>query len=197
MKRIILLVCLIAGTLGAYSQVTWNLKAGAGLSALEGTNYEGDNSIRIVGKIGVGMEVPLNRNLSFMPSLEFAMKGGKWSFENVNHNETFSAYYVQIPILVGYRFFLGKSWNMVFKAGPYVAYGLFGNVNVDNPYYSESGDLFGDVGFSRLDLGAEIGMDFECRKFVIGFDIEKGLRGHEVIHVIKHNAAYINIGFKL
>lgn len=76
MKRIILLVCLIAGTLGAYSQVTWNLKAGVGLSALEGTNYEGDNSIRIVGKIGVGMEVPLNRNLSFMPSLEFAMKGG-------------------------------------------------------------------------------------------------------------------------
>lgn len=197
MKRLLLLACILIGTSGAYSQVTWNLKAGAGIASLEGENDDGEKSSRIVGKIGVGMETPLNRNLSFMPSLEFAMKGGKWSYESsFTHEETFSAYYVQIPVLLGYRIFLGKSWNMVLKAGPYVSYGLFGNVKLENQYYSESGDFFGDVGFLRFDIGTEVGIDFECRKFVIGFDIEKGLRKH-LAHYIKHNAAYINIGFKL
>ena len=176
MKRIILLVCFIAVTLGAYSQVTWNLKAGAGLSALEWGNDEGDNSSRIVGKIGVGMEVPLNRNLSFIPSLEFAMKGGKlscdyWEGTIVVEN---SAYYAQLPVLFGYRLNLTKSWNMVLKAGPYAAYGLFGKTKQENAHGYASIDIFGDEALSRFDFGTEIGVDFEFRRFVIGFDVERG-----------------------
>lgn len=200
MKKTILLACFIFGTLGAYCQTTWNLKAGAGLASLKGGSDDGEMSNSIAAKIGLGMEIPLNRNLNLMPSLEFAMKGGKWSnddFYSISHEETFTAFYAQIPVLLGYRIYLGKNWNMVLKAGPYVAYGLFGKAKIENSYYSESGDFFGDTGFSRFDYGVEVGIDFECRRFVIGFDIEKGLREHEVGTCIKQDATFINIGFKL
>lgn len=198
MKKIFLIACFIFVTFGVHSQITWNLRAGVGLASLQGVDGDGDNSNRIGGKIGVGMEIPLNKNLNLIPSLEFAMKGGKWSgYGMTNHKETFTAYYAQIPVLVGYRLYLGRNWNMVLKAGPYVAYGLFGNAKIENDYNSLSGDFFEDTGYSRFDIGAEVGIDFECRRFVIGFDIEKGIREHEVSYCIRQDAKFINIGFKL
>ena len=135
MKKLLTLAALIFVTVAASAQITWSVKGGVGLASYSCDDVDMDN--KIVARLGVGIEYPLTANWSLMPSLELALKGATFS-ESYEYSdlynsytesweEDFSVYYLQIPILAAYRLNLNDNWNMTIKAGPYFAYGLFGN----------------------------------------------------------------------
>ena len=203
LKRKILILLVLFTSTSASAQVAWNIKVAGGYTMFTGGSDLGDMKGTMVGKVGLGMEMTLTRDLSFMPSLEFAMKGAKWSFSDNygTQDETYSLAYIQLPILLGYRLNLSKSWNMNLKAGPYFAYGVKGNVKLEHnckkTNYTEEGDLFSDLGMGKFDFGVDVGIDFENHRFVIGLEYEKGFSSLSYNDAsVTNQAMYASIGFK-
>ena len=213
MKKFFLFALAMAMTMAASAQITRNAKAGGGFAFCSGTNEDGDTKSKPVGKIGAGFEYPLTANFSVMPSLEFAMKGTKWTgsdeiyyegyWFDVDIEETISILYVQMPIVGAYRLNLNDDWNLVAKAGPYFAFGIKGDckikASIDDVSDSEKYDFFEDEDGKRFDVGIDAGLDFEYHRFVIGFEYERGflsLVPTDDYDGIYNQAFYATIGYK-
>lgn len=206
MKRFFSLLCVVFMAVAASAQITWSVKGGLGFANCSGD--EMDMESRLVGRIGVGIEKPLTPEWSIMPSLEFAMKGAKYSESESDPNlngysidQELSLYYIQIPVLAAYRLNLTDSWNMTLKAGPYLAYGVGGTIKESYKDYTiddvekDEEDIFNYC--ERLDFGLDIAVDLEYHRYVFGLEYEFGLtsitkEGGE----IKNGAFYITAGYK-
>ena len=201
MKKLFCLICMGLFIATASAQITWNAKGGLGLAKCTG-DYE--TKSKFVAKAGVGIEKAFSPNWSLMPSLELAWKGYKIDEEGdgASFKEDASMLYIQVPVLAAYRMNLNDSWNLVLKAGPYIACGLFGNSdyeyksNYDDGNYSESGsdDVFDYA--ERLDIGLDFGVDFEHHRYVIGAEYEFGLTSISKGEDVKTSAFYVTVGYK-
>lgn len=147
MKKVILLFVTLMFTVQISAQISWNVKAGAGI-----TNFS-DPGFVIKG--GVGMDIPFSFNWSFTPSIEFAYK--ELNEIGTGNNDTWCNPYLQIPVDVAYRFWIGGQANMVLKAGPYVGLRFGGDLN------------------DGVDAGLNAGVNFELSRFILGVDYEYGL----------------------
>lgn len=208
MKKLLSSMVVMLVSLAASAQITWNVKLGGGIAMCTG-DVENTKNI-FVGKVGVGFEMPLSHSLSLMPSLEFAIKGTKTSFdgydyewdEYYNFEETFTPMYIQLPVVCAYRLNLNTDWNIVLKAGPYFAYGIKGDYKLKEKNSGESSDnydLFSDGDAKRLDIGIDAGIDFEYHRFVIGLEYEKGFTSFASSDSdvdIFNQAAYLTVGYK-
>lgn len=205
MKKFLILISFFhLALLCSTAQVTWNIKGGVGLaSCITGANV--NPKAYFVAKIGAGLEKPLTPNLMLLPSLEFALKGGKYELKNYDGNESLSLVYVQLPVLIGYRFNLSDMWNMTVKAGPYFAYALSGKLKQDFVYegitYNHSLDIFSNNEMKqtakRFDVGIDAGIDFEVKRFVLGLEYELGFISMAPNDAkLKNQAAYITVGYK-
>lgn len=200
MKKILSLVAMLMLTVAASAQITWNVKGGIGFSACYGST-EGLKA-QMVGKAGVGIEVPLSANFSLMPSFEVAIKGCEFDKEKYYwgvidgkdcSGGNLEITYLQIPILGAYRFNLSDSWNITLKAGPYFAYGIDGRFKVDDYKI----DLYKDTNAKRFDVGADVGVDFEYHRFVFGAEYEIGFSNMSSgDNTIKNMAFYLTVGYK-
>lgn len=210
MRKVLLIALVAMGTICAKAQITWNVKAGAGLSFITGLDDEGERKGKAVWKAGVGAEIPVTGNFMVMPSLEFAQKGMNWEITEDLSGTTYqdkdnvTINYLQIPVLGAYRINLGTV-NMTLKLGPYFAYGLSGNTKSEsiygNQYENNKYDLFDEEnGGKRFDLGGIVGMDFEWRRIVLGLEYERGFTPliKDKIDDIKcyNSSLFITIGYK-
>lgn len=192
MKKAVILLLAAFASIAASAQITWNVKAGGGFS-----NYWGDaeTSTHPVAKIGVGIEKPLSSNWSLMPSFELAWKGAKDNITVTNpyeeYNINFNLFYAQIPVLFAYRINLSENWNTTLKAGPYIAYAFHYNEKTNLPLNE---NLIPDV--KRFDFGMDIGVDFECRRFVFGLEYEIGFLSIEEGYLVNNSAFYATVGWK-
>lgn len=199
MKKLIatLAVALIAVT--ASAQITWNAKAGIGISSVLMSGGNEDGKTHLVGKAGAGIEYPLTSNLSLMPSLEFAFKGAAWDYGE-GCNETLDIYYMQIPVLFAYRFNLTDRLNLVAKVGPYFAFGLGGKVKYNDPgWANESAGVFSEeIGGKRFEVGGDVGIDLEFKRWVVGVEYEIGITPlvKEDGFSIRNSAFYATVGYK-
>lgn len=209
MRKFITLVCVAFFATAAQAQITWNVKGGIGAATCHG-DVE-DMSNHLVGKLGVGIEKPISKNWSIMPSLELAWKGAEYKLEEEGYKETLDIFYLQVPIMAAYRINLNDSWNITLKAGPYFAYGLSGKMkgSVDSEYGSYSWDenIFKDRVYEdgkevvkagkRFDAGLDFGVDFEYHRFVFGAEYELGLLKFAPDDAdVKNAAAYFTVGYK-
>lgn len=197
MKKYLLIAGAVFFSTMASAQITWNVKIGFGFSSCTTTGNADIKSVP-VGKSGIGIEYPLSSNLSIMPSLEFAAKGAK-DDKDYELNST----YVQIPVMGAYRINLNDSWNLTLKAGPYFAYGISAKMKGDGlslDIFSES-----DMGSSkytgdRLDVGLDVGLDFEYHRFVCGIEYERGFMNFfpkiDGVAEVCNQAFYATVGYK-
>ena len=119
-----------------------------------------------------------------MPSLELAWKGTK-----VEDFGTLDLLYIQIPVMVAYRLNLSGSWNTTFKVGPYFGYAFYDKFKDD-----DYGTI--DLDTKKFDAGLDVGIDFECHKFVFGVEVEAGLCKLYKEADIKNLAFYATVGWK-
>lgn len=189
MKKVFFLLVMAVAAVSASAQITWNAKAGIGVAHCWG-DADGLSS-HFVGKIGAGIEKPFTSNWSLMPSLELAWKGCKFEGGKVD------IFYVQVPVLAAYRLNINDSWNTTLKAGPYIGVGVYGKSKYDEDGQKVSVDVF-DNGGKRLDVGLDLGIDFEYHRYVFGAEYEFGFtplldEGGESIH---NGAFYVTVGYK-
>lgn len=151
MKKLLFLVVMLVLTINSSARVIWNVKAGAGVSGCF-SNSEGTG---FAAKLGVGAEVPLSSNLSLMPTLEGVYDEGR-----------FNTLWIQLPVDLGYRIWLGGLTNLVLKAGPNVA------ISVEQEVYSAGENIGVNFEISHLVFGIEAMIASEERSnvcFVIGY----------------------------
>ena len=150
MKKLAFFILLSLVTLGvsAQSNLKWNVNAGIGMSNWYGDDTDGTDA-KFAYKVGIGLEVPFaNTNVwSFQTGLNFISKGVKgngvtdaWDVVDVTINQL----YLELPLMVGARIHTASNFDLLFKGGPYLAYGVGGKTKIDG--VSEKADTFGDEG---------------------------------------------------
>ena len=105
--------------------------------------------------------------------LDFTMKGSGGTMSEVRLN----AWYLQIPVMVNYKFYAGKHWTFYPSAGFYYALGIGGACDANflgvNDAYSC--DSFGTNGvLKRSDLGMRISGTAQWRRFSFSLGYEFG-----------------------
>lgn len=176
MKKLAFFILLSLVTLATYAQpdLKWNVNAGIGMSNWYGDDSDGIDA-KFAYKVGIGLEVPFaNTNVwSFQTGLNFISKGAKgaglnddWDVVDVTINQL----YLELPLMVGARVHTASNFDLLFKGGPYLAYGIGGKAKADG--VSGKVDTFGSDGLDlkRFDAGLGLGVAFEFDKIVIGVE---------------------------
>lgn len=176
MKKLAFFILLSLVTLATYAQsdLKWNVNAGIGMSNWYGDDSDGIDA-KFAYKVGVGLEVPfVNTDVwSFQTGLNFISKGAKgaglnddWDVVDVTINQL----YLELPLMVGARIHTASNFDLLFKGGPYLAYGIGGKAKADG--VSGKVNTFGNDGLDlkRFDAGLGLGVAFEFDKIVVGVE---------------------------
>lgn len=202
-NNLLMLLLVVLLPFGASAQVTWNLKVGMVVSGLM-TDANVSPKPSFAAKVSFGMELPLSLDFSFLPSVGYAMKGGRYDLNVYNGTEKLHLHYLQVPLLFGYRLNVGST-NLIFKAGPYLAMALSGTLKQEITYagqtFSSETNIFSKDALektgSRFDVGAAVGIDYEIKRLLVGVDAEMGFISLAPNNMnLKNLAAYVSIGYK-
>lgn len=157
-----------------FSQVSYNIKAGMNMSDFTKDDF---SKMKVGFQIGVGMDYAFDNTWSFQPSLLLTTKGAKSDSEE-DFEVKANPIYIELPLMLAAKVNVASDVNVVFSAGPYVAYGIGGKNTVETSGISVETDFFGDEdegGAKRFDAGVGTGVGLELSKFLIGFNAELGL----------------------
>jgi hypothetical protein len=190
----------IAGSINA--QVRPGIKLGYNLGGVM-ANYLGDNSPEILKitagdpgnfrmksgfQAGLIADCPLSDVFAIQPGVRFAMQGfsdryrsGATNGPEVTRN--FSLYSVQVPVYVQYRWKVYEETNVLFQAGPYASFGLFGRqaINSSKTKLGSGDDKYKKITFGNgtsydiqklIDYGISAGAGIEFHRFqlVVAYD---------------------------
>lgn len=167
MKKLFIIAVMALMALTASAQVEQGFRMGirvnGGISNVTG---EGDKNTFGYG-LGWIAEYNFTQNLFLQSGI---------GLENIAHKEeaidgTLNAYYLQLPIHVGYRFNVGDASSVFFQVGPAVGYGIFGS-KIEWTGGGET-DYFDLAKRFDLGVGGRIGMEFS--KFQVGIGAYYGV----------------------
>ena len=148
-KYIVLLLAFVACFNSINAQVRPGLKMGYNIGGIiaddNATPYRlktesgnPDNfKLRSGFQAGIIADCPINDEWAIQPGVRFAMQGFKdeWSSGTSQHSQqhqnirTFNLFYLQVPVYAQYRMNVAEDVNLLFQAGPYAGYALFGRHN--------------------------------------------------------------------
>lgn len=185
-------------TTSAQRESKLTVKAGVGLSSVVGA--DANTKVKIAAKVGAAYDVRLYKGLYVIPELDFSLKGFNPDGVNlITRDKVIHMTYLQAPIMMGYKFRLKNGGNIVVKAGPYFACGLFGSKIDSNGYY-HIGDVNvfdSEYGFRRFDLGIATSLTYEHDHFTIGFEYSRGLHRLHPDFRMYNQAFGITLGCRL
>ncbi|HNM24150.1 MAG TPA: outer membrane beta-barrel protein, partial [Saprospiraceae bacterium] len=179
----------------------------AGLN-LANMNYSGslnglDTKLLTTFQAGLIADIDLSEHVAIQPGLLLVGKGSRQEQASVSFTAKYSPMYLQVPVNVLYKdglFYAGM--------GPYVAFGLFGNIKIDLPgLINQNTQIqFGRTDnddFSAVDLGLNFEAGFTLGQVRLGAgyalgmlnmvpqDRRAGVDGAITNAVISINAAYM------
>ena len=170
----IMMAALAIMSVAAQAQISFGIRAGAGLQNLNGKDSNGDkleNKMIPAFHAGVNVEIPVAEEFYLQPGLLFATKGAKDETETVTSKINLS--YLELPINLLYKPQLGNG-HLLLGFGPYVAYGILGKLKVED----ESTDIKFKSKVTIDDLGDNVlflkGLDAGANLFV-GYELAFGL----------------------
>ena len=168
MKKIILMLFVIAISYSAYSQI--GVRAGINLASFSySAEDDSEDAIKFKSNFGfqagIDYEMNLGGALYFNPAVLYSQKGGIMEIDFLGEKfETKMVHnYIEVPLDFIYKFGSDDMKFGVF-AGPFIGYFLGGYAKVegeDKQTY-EKEDI--DEGFNRLDYGVELGLGFYLNK---------------------------------
>jgi hypothetical protein len=128
------------------SKVSFGILGGVNFQNLKGKLSSGDkldNDMLLGFHGGINVQIPIAAGVYLQPGLLYSLKGAK----NTNNlsTETTKIAYLEIPLNLMYKADLGKGFFML-GFGPYVAYGINGNVKNESGSVTIDRDIeFKDV----------------------------------------------------
>lgn len=200
MKKVLTIAALALATLtiSAQENQKCTIKAGVGLASIVGA--DADSKVKVAAKAGVAYDVKLYKGLYLIPEIDFVLKGCDPDGVNfVTLDKALHMTYLQAPIMVAYKFRLNTEGNIVVKAGPYFACGLFGSkYEVSGWGFRKEVDVFdSDYGARRFDTGIIAGLAYERNNFTIGYEYSRGLRRIDPDYRQYNQAFGIVLGYRL
>lgn len=182
MKRIIQTLLLFCTVVNIYSQSLWDVSKpdhnfGGGIEI--GINYssldiDDATSSRNGFHGGLFLEYNIIKSFALSSGVSYVVKG----FDGKRGEARMS--YIQVPILASWRFETPTKVMFHLNIGPYIAYGIGGNIfftpfTLKTSYYFDQ-DSFGGEGFFKdYDAGVILGGTIQLNKIRFGLSYEYGL----------------------
>lgn len=194
----------------AQSGANFGLRAGVNFQNLNGEDPNGtklDNKLKPGFHAGVNAEIPVAPEFYIQPGLLYSLKGAKSDDGDVKINLS----YVELPINFLYKPVLG-SGKLLLGFGPYAAFGIGGNVNVNGTKHdiqwenkiTTSQDLTG-IYFKRFDAGANLLFGYEMSSKISAqlnaqlglLNISPEITNMNARSTVKNTGFGISIGYRL
>ncbi len=202
MKRFLTVVLLIMATLTMNAQgknepekKKFISSLGLGGSFVVGDNTQGVSS-SFAYKLGVLYEWQAYKDIYVIPGIEAISRSHKVS----GYDNSFSRFYLQIPVCAAYKFDLTKhvkplsyfeTFDIVGKIGPYFAFGLFGT------QIEELSGAVNDIfdSHNRFDAGILLGLGVDIGEVVVGFEFSRGFT--KITELDMYNLAFgVTLAYK-
>ncbi|MDT3369279.1 MAG: PorT family protein [Bacteroidota bacterium] len=191
-KKLATILLLLLVSLSGYSQMSWKVKAGVNISDI--TNWELAD-YKPGYQFGVGMDYYFNDHWGIQPSIMLISKGYKSKGDNFNSfysaqysNQELKSFdltdnkvYVELPLLLTYRFDVSSKFKLILSGGGYVSYGIAGkykrtDTHLDGTTRKVNEDSF-TKGVEKFDTGLAAGATLEYKeKYSIGLSGDFGLK---------------------
>ena len=169
MKKIYLLLVMVFLGFGVQAQDNgFGVRAGVNIASM--TNYNSKVGFHVGGMYR--LQLLSDTPLFFEPGLELQFKGGKLSQSGVS--STLNMAYVEVPVMIAYRFRINDTWAIQPAIGPFFSFGITGTIKQSSMGQTQSGDLFGSNGaLKRGDVGLKIAVGALLKRiyFGIGYDL--------------------------
>ncbi len=152
-------------------KLSFGVLGGVNFQNLNGKDVSGDkleNDMLIGFHAGVNVQIPIAPEFYFQPGIIFSTKGAKnvTTVLGVDFTTTTKLSYIEMPLNLVYKAALGNGYFML-GFGPYVGYGISGNVvtkggdisldqDVEFKNVVETGDDITVPYFKALDFGGNI-----------------------------------------
>lgn len=189
-------------------KVTAGVKAGMNLSTITGDADDVDSKFGY--HVGVTIDYELTENLFLMSGVEFTTKGAKEKGEmetgydwNADVELTVNPMYLQVPIHFGYKLDIAKETKMVFRAGPYVAFGVGGKAKLTGNYIAdEKTNVFKTNGYKNFDFGFGLGTGVEFKKYALNVGYDFGVtnidntKDKDERETFRNGNFHIGLGYK-
>lgn len=129
-----------------------------------------------------------------------SLKGGQLDYGSIL-KANLDAYYLEIPIHIGYKHSLSENFAIFGEFGPYIGIGLFGKSKIESEGESISVDTFSeDGGVKRFDMGLGFKLGVEINKLIpisVGYDFGlANINNDNNGGSIKNSNLTISIGYK-
>lgn len=195
----IIVAMLTSANVSAQLPVSFGVKAGINFSEMQKL----EDDVKIGFNLGLTADMQLTDNFYLMSGLELTSKGakGKNYMPNGQDEVTFdeaklSAMYLQLPVHAGYKLEVAPATKLIFRVGPYFAYGISGKIKGDAEGVSLDSDLFGDIA-NRFDfgIGGAVGVEF-IDKVTVSLGADQGLTKVLKDGGQKNRCAYLSVGYK-
>ena len=197
-RNMILLFAFVAITVSIHAQVRPGIKVGYNFSGVM-ADYLGDKTSEDLKKTagdpgnfhmksgfqaGIIADCPISDVLAIQPGAKFSMQGFSDKYtSNGDVVRAFSLYYLQVPVNVQYRLNVYEETNLLFQAGPYAGFGLFGRQSFNRKGKSQSlSDSQKKITFgsgndiqNSFDYGVGAGVGIEFFRFQLMLNYDFGL----------------------
>lgn len=178
MKKIFLFAAIILCAVSASAQkgkqsIIWGIRGGLNFPSvsLENDDQAVKTKSRTSFHVGVIADFPQNSTWSIQTGLYLTEKG--YRLGSGKGKTECKPIYLEIPVLASYRYNIKNSLQLQLSAGPYLAYGVGGNISADDEDISVFGE---NSNMKRFDLGPHLaaGLLFS-KKYYVGIAYEMSL----------------------
>jgi hypothetical protein len=194
-RNIILLFALIAVASSINAQIRPGIKLGYNLSGVTANYAEateektaaagnpGNFHMKSGFQAGLIADCPINDAWVIQPGVRFTNQGFTDKYtSNGDATRKLALYYLQVPVYAQYRLNIAEETNLLFQAGPYAGFGLFGRQKYTLKGKSKDlGDKQKKITFGSgtsddihkafdYGIGAGVGVEFYRFQFMVAYD---------------------------
>ncbi len=156
MKKMLLTLLMGVLAVAGYAQARFDVHGGMSLANI--TNSDAD--LKVGYTVGVGMDYPIDNQLSFQTGLNITTKGGREK-ENGTTIKV-NPIYLDIPFLAAWKMDISADNRLVLNAGPYLGIGLGGKMTEEAKGIETSSKLFSKVGGNEKSLMNPFAVGLQC-----------------------------------
>ena len=201
MKRLIIILSITLFSFNYAIAQDWQknifgIQAGANMSNVSFAGIEGKTKIGF--HVGANYQRLLSSSLPFYleTGVLFTSKGYKMDYGKYGSEDTWpsDAYYLEVPLMVNYKFKLSNSFKLYPAAGVYYAYGIAG----ESRDGEQCVDTFSDEGWAkRSDFGFRFALGTELKHFMLSIGYELSLINvyNDSADEAKNRNLFISVGY--
>ena len=162
MKKLALLILAGSFFATANAQFAFGIKAGANFSNATGDGLTGLNTSTLAGfNGGVFFKVPVTGHLAIQPELVYSGQGFKGTSSAFSGTGTFTENYINIPVLLKYRFPMG----LFIETGPQLGFLMSANAKINGASASDKST------FTSTDIDWAVGAGFHIPTTKLAVDL--------------------------